>query len=851
MHYLVNLLLMGLLGSFCVGNAADAQRKPIAPLINTTWGQDAPYHYLTPTIEGSHTRTGCLATAMSQILYYHKYPEQGKQAVKSYSTGQLGTVAFDFRNNPFEYDKMKESYTQNASYTDESALAVAKLMAATGVSVNMTYRLDESSGLFAEGVSALSDWFLYPSDGLAYISRTFFTLEEWEALIYSELENKRPVLYMGGNGTNSHIFVCDGYENGRFHMNWGWNGDENCYVDLSNIQTKRPGFDGLRAYNNSQSIIIGIRKPSEAAPAPLATASSFSYNSDSEEFSLSSYRMYIGRGIIRPGVRAMNQSTGNETVIWADNYVDYNGSVNISYKLDFSIVPDGTYILRPIYKIVSAEDRDLADDEYFNVHCNIVNDRYIDVSIVNHTVVSASGGTDREINIAVSEFTPSAPFIKGEVYHSSFTFRVENNGNSNITRLGLRFYNPDTDELIPANVNSHAFSVAPGESKIITHSLPSNLQVGRYDMVILDTSNSASYVEISEPFPIVYHSATEIMTPEGSDFRYMPFSEKNAIILPPKASMSAPSENISTIEIPSAISLYGTDYVISEIGPRLLYGNPTVESISIPATVDRIDAQAFANCDNLKSVSCYSSKPPVLGTSVFGDVTLNEGKLIVPYGCYGDYMSDSNWSLFSNIVEAGSDNSFIMQPCSVAKGKVCTTTMNLTTELSLYGCEFELELPEGLSIPPDGLTLAEALNAQDFRVAYNRTGEQTYKVILYATGMKSLPKGESNGILSIVLSANQNFSTGIIKITNIIFAVSKDEVTDTDIEFNSSTCVVTLDMVSSMEKIADDKSESVSVFTITGLTLLENENESKVRSSLPPGIYVVRNNGHVKKMVIK
>ena len=44
---------------------------PVQPLIQTKWGQDWPYNHLTP----NNCPTGCIATSMSQVMYYHKWPQ--------------------------------------------------------------------------------------------------------------------------------------------------------------------------------------------------------------------------------------------------------------------------------------------------------------------------------------------------------------------------------------------------------------------------------------------------------------------------------------------------------------------------------------------------------------------------------------------------------------------------------------------------------------------------------------------------------------------------------------------------------------------------------------------------------
>lgn len=54
-----------------------ATYAPVEQMVHTTWGQDTPYNDKCPKLDGKLTLTGCVATAMSQIMNYFKYPEKG------------------------------------------------------------------------------------------------------------------------------------------------------------------------------------------------------------------------------------------------------------------------------------------------------------------------------------------------------------------------------------------------------------------------------------------------------------------------------------------------------------------------------------------------------------------------------------------------------------------------------------------------------------------------------------------------------------------------------------------------------------------------------------------------------
>ena len=79
-------------------------KKPITPLLKSKWGQIGyQYNSLTPLFNGSHSPSGCVATAVAQIMYYHQWPPRGKGSHKHF-TPQIGTV--DFSKHTLHWDQM-------------------------------------------------------------------------------------------------------------------------------------------------------------------------------------------------------------------------------------------------------------------------------------------------------------------------------------------------------------------------------------------------------------------------------------------------------------------------------------------------------------------------------------------------------------------------------------------------------------------------------------------------------------------------------------------------------------------------------------------------------------------------
>lgn len=204
-----------------------AEYASIEPMVQTRWNQGAPYNDLTPEINGQHTVTGCVATAMAQAMKVHAYPERGTGTV--YATCDNNRLSLDLSQSTFNWTDMLNTYDNSA--TPAQREAVATLMRDCGYSVNMVYTSQVSGAVAAAIPNALVKNFNY--DKAAHnLEREYFLLTDWEEIVYNELKAGRPVIYAGvSNSQGGHCFVCDGYSSDRyFHINWGWGGDRKSVV---------------------------------------------------------------------------------------------------------------------------------------------------------------------------------------------------------------------------------------------------------------------------------------------------------------------------------------------------------------------------------------------------------------------------------------------------------------------------------------------------------------------------------------------------------------------------------------------------------------------------------------------
>lgn len=281
----------------------------VSPLLGSmAWNQSEPYNNLCPLYNGTDRAvTGCVATAMAQVMEYYKYPATLQATIPSYTykyNGNTITTEAIAKGEAYDWDNMLPRYL-NGAYTEAQANAVAKLMYHCGAAVKMQY--GPSSGAHLEP-EVLATYFGYDADLMQLVYRKAVTLDKWTELLDNELEAGRPILYAGSSSSGGHQFVCDGRdENGLYHINWGWSGSDNGYFDINILN---PGYDASfpapDGYTWDADIIIGIAPDNGKADKPFV-------ESPSSHVSQNSY-----------SISWTKQTRGNESESFA-------GSVNITF----------------------------------------------------------------------------------------------------------------------------------------------------------------------------------------------------------------------------------------------------------------------------------------------------------------------------------------------------------------------------------------------------------------------------------------------------------------------------------------------------------------------------------------
>ena len=254
--------------------AERANSAAVAPLLGgIKWNQGAPYNNMCPLYDGTNRSvTGCVATAMAQVMMYYQYPKELKTTIKAYNTQTYGIQIPEISSGAtYDWDNMLPDYSKS-DYNSAQADAVAKLMYHCGAAVKMDYGPLSGANVTP---AILATYFGYDADLMQDLTRTVFTLQQWMTLIDNELKAKRPILYSGQASDEGHEFVCDGSDGkGLYHINWGWGGYQDGYFDLTILQPQKGGAgsgSAVDGYNRNCSMIIGIAPDNGKVDEPLAS----------------------------------------------------------------------------------------------------------------------------------------------------------------------------------------------------------------------------------------------------------------------------------------------------------------------------------------------------------------------------------------------------------------------------------------------------------------------------------------------------------------------------------------------------------------------------------------------------
>lgn len=380
-------------------NASAETSSAVAPLLgNIEWDQTSPYNNMCPRYDSVHVAaTGCVATAMAQVMAYYKYPKQLKADIPGYVNRwngipmEIPTITRE--EGIYDWDNMLPKYNKEANATQQQKDAVAKLMYHCGAAVKMSYGPESAAAVSA---TKLAKYFGYDADLMMDLNRSTFTLDKWMQIIDTELAAGRPVLYGGQASDGGHQFICDGKDGeGLYHINWGWSGNQNGFFDLSLLNPEKGGTgsgNSTEGYNRSCSITIGIAPDNGVVDAPLAQVPAISVYSTggvditkgirqlkNEEFEFTlpvtfvnqdkeAFKGFLGLGIL--------QKDGSYKLISDKKYVSFKGMQEdgmMSYLAPKLTVNEAFEVGKtPVYAISSTDGKTWEKADYMNSYIPLV-----------------------------------------------------------------------------------------------------------------------------------------------------------------------------------------------------------------------------------------------------------------------------------------------------------------------------------------------------------------------------------------------------------------------------------------------------------------------------------------------
>lgn len=473
------------------------------PLIKTHWNQDYPFNDLCPMLDdGSRAYTGCVATAMAQVMKYHEWPEQGTGS-HTYTDPYCGqTLSANFGETTYRWDLMPNDY--DGTWTAEQIKAVATLMAHCGVAVDMQYMPDGSGAYSGDVPAALVNYFGYAED-IIHRDRDYYTQNEWIEMMKAELDASRPVYYHGQSTGGGHAFVIDGYNvDGYFHVNWGWGSNLDGYFLIATLD---PGADqgigGTTAgYAYSQGAIFNLHRPTgnetvtpDFRMSGLTLYGGGTISTSIETVKGSSFYFYINNVFNYQPLASFGgyfgiafEDDNGETVLSF-----YSEIANIDYGIGYEYYPvtvtipediaDGHYKAYPFY----AADK---ESEQYPIKALAISSNYADVVVAGDNVTITT-------QTALSYMTCSGAAV---VVNDSFTNGEEARIYAQITNNGTEYYNSsvyfvlcehNSTEIAYTPQYATSVSIAPGETQTVKISqtvadfYPDE---DVYDIVILDNN---------------------------------------------------------------------------------------------------------------------------------------------------------------------------------------------------------------------------------------------------------------------------------------------------------------------------------------------------------------------------
>lgn len=488
--------------------------KPIAPaaaveplLGDITWDQNNPYNVKCPEVTQVNSwgvvtgkgaaATGCVATGMGQIMYYHKWPAHGAGSVSYVSEGtdpdgkiEKVNVDVTLEGTVYNWDKMVPKLSSSSG--DEAIDAVSTLLFHAGAAFHSVYGY--ASGAYDIDIPAAMIKHFNYDQGINYVRRDFYSTAEWFDMLTGELAASRPVGYGAVNGSGGgHFFVVDGINaEGYVHVNWGWSGDNNGYFLLTLLDpTPASWYD--TAFHYDQDMITGIRRPAEGTarcynfsaetidPVDTSVARNASVTLKANSLfndSPNDMTANLGFALFNTAGEAVYTQIVNPSETYYSGYGE--NSIECNFTIPGDIAP-GNYTAAPYYQMIGVENQtEVRKMRFFRGNAN-----HWDVTVAADKIIYSTGNN---FKLSIVEVRGDNGTLESNVTES-VTLKVKNEGVEFFGPIQLRLFIEGKESTIgtyryPSRVDDAPWNTfAEGETREIT------FETGKFEL-----SGSENYV---------------------------------------------------------------------------------------------------------------------------------------------------------------------------------------------------------------------------------------------------------------------------------------------------------------------------------------------------------------------
>lgn len=647
----------------------------VDPLLTTEWGQEEPYNDNCPISlsTGERCVTGCIATAMAQVMYYHRNHHSTSEVVNAIppygSTLVTDSVP---KGSPIDWDNMLDTYDSTA--TEVQRQAVANLMLYCGISTKMRYGPSSSSAYITDVIPALVNYFDYYDDA-SERSRSNYTDLEWETMVYEELGAGYPIYY----AASQHAFVVDGHDgNGFVHINWGWAGTDNGHFRL----TATSGSGGsMGGYNSGERALFGVA-PNRFIHRLTTTELSLTSSNDVENLSsLTSIHVSMAMTVtnLTEETGTFEQAVGLyklgdlQSVVSPIRTIDGMApgtaqQFSVSLELESTLAP-GIYTLVPISR-VTGSNKWRRNSNY---------DRFITITIYGDSAHLTMGIPEEEGDIITFadervrkvcvnnwDLNGDGAFSKQEAATvTSLGLHFKNNSlMTSFDELqyftGLTYINREefnscsmlTSIILPPNVTSIKDNAFYNCRKLQHITIPKSVtSIGTYvfahnsELTDIQVENGNPVYDSRNNCNAIIETATNKLI-AGGPCSVIP---NDVVAIGPYAFVYC--DGLESIQIPESVTSIGNSAFsccshlttiiigggVTSIGENAFSYCSALTQVTIPSSVTSMGDYAFCNCSGLTSVNFLASMTDISPGTFLYCTGLTSFTLSISVTCIGEY----------------------------------------------------------------------------------------------------------------------------------------------------------------------------------------------------------------------